>query len=98
MVRKLITTLVIGGFAAFAAGAVSAAANDCTIAKGDGPVAKACAKGGIKEAKVTMKAMVAKAKKGGMKDINCDSCHKNEEDWKLTADGEKLMKDLLAKQ
>ena len=33
MVRKLITTLVIGGFAAFAAGSVSAAANDCTIVK-----------------------------------------------------------------
>ena len=98
MVRKLITTLVIGGFAAFAAGAVSAAANDCTIAKGESPVAKACAKGGIKEAKTVMKAMVAKAKKNGMKDASCEGCHKNEEDFKLTADAEKLFKDMLAKQ
>ena len=28
----------------------------------------------------------------------CDTCHKNEDDWKLTADGEKLFKDMLAKQ
>jgi hypothetical protein len=99
MVRKLIATLVIGGFAAFSAGAVSAAGNDCTIAKATdtNPVAKACAAGGIKAAKTEMKKMVAKAKKGGMK-VECDSCHKNEEDWKLTADGEKLFKDLMAKQ
>ena len=68
MVRKFITTLVIGGFAAFAAGSVSAAGNDCTIAKpGENPVAKACKKGGIKEAKKVMKAMVANAKKAGKK-------------------------------
>jgi hypothetical protein len=99
MVRKFITTLVIGGFAAFAVGSVSAAGNDCTISKagGDNAVAKACAKGGIKEAKKTMKAMVKVAKDSGKK-WECDTCHKNEEDWKLTGDGEKLFKELLALQ
>ena len=82
---------------AFAAGSAWAA-NDCTIAKkGDNAVVKACEKGGIKEAKKTMKAMVKVAKDKGKK-WECDSCHKNEEDWKLTEDGEKLFKELLALQ
>jgi ABC-type sugar transport system substrate-binding protein len=82
---------------AFAAGSAFAA-NDCTIAKkGDNAVVKACEKGGIKEAKKTMKAMVKVAKDKGKK-WECDSCHKNEEDWKLTDDGEKLFKELLALQ
>jgi hypothetical protein len=44
-----------------------------------------------------MKAMVKVAKDKGKK-MECDACHKNEEDWKLTDDGEKLFKDLLALQ
>jgi hypothetical protein len=82
---------------AFAAGSAWAA-NDCTIAKkGDNAVVKACEKGGIKEAKKTMKAMVKVAKDKGKK-WECDSCHKNEEKWDLTGDGEKLFKELLALQ
>ena len=84
---------------AFAAGsALAADAGPCTIAKkGDNAVVKACEKGGIKEAKKTMKAMVKVAKDKGKK-WECDSCHKNEEDWKLTEDGEKLFKEMLALQ
>ena len=83
---------------AFAAGSAIAADGACTIAKkGDNAVVKACEKGGIKEAKKTMKAMVKVAKDKGKK-FECDSCHKNEEDWKLTDDGEKQFKDLLALQ
>ena len=41
--------------------------------------------------------MVKVAKDKGKK-WECDSCHKNEEDWKLTDDGEKLFKELLALQ
>ena len=53
----------------------------CTVAVGgSGIIDKACEKGGIKEAKITMKSMVKKAKKSGMK-IDCDSCHKDEKDW-----------------
>src|SRR5689334_14545140 len=82
----------------FAAGSAVAADPACTIAKkGDNAVVKACEKGGIKEAKKTMKAMVKVAKDKGKK-WECDSCHKNEEDWKLTDDGEKLFKELLALQ
>jgi hypothetical protein len=82
----------------FAAGSAIAADPACTIAKkGDNPVVKACEKGGIKEAKKTMKAMVKVAKDKGKK-MECDACHKNEEDWKLTDDGEKQFKDLLALQ
>ena len=84
----------------FAAGsAIAADAGKCTIAKkgDDNPVAKACETGGIKEAKKTMKAMVKVAKDKGKK-MECDACHKNEEDWKLSDDAEKNFKDLLAAQ
>ena len=95
MVRKFISTLVIAGFAAFGVGTVTA--DDCTIAKGDNPVAAACKKGGIAEAKKVMKAMVATAKKKGKK-LECDGCHKEEKTWALTGDGEKLFKELMAAQ
>jgi hypothetical protein len=108
MVRKstvrllaLASAAALGGFIAVSAPFSNAAdAGKCTIAtKGDNPVAKACAKGGIKEAKTTMKAMVKTAKgKDKSKKWECDGCHKNEDDWKLTDDGEKLFKDLLALQ
>ena len=99
MFRMFTAALSFSALVAFAAGpAIGADAGKCTIStKGDHPVAKACAKGGIKEAKKTMKAMVKQAKDAGKK-WECDSCHKNEEDWKLTADGEKLFKEMLALQ
>lgn len=98
MSRMFTAALSLGALVAIAGGAIAADDGKCTIAtKGDNAVAKACAKGGIKEAKKTMKAMVKVAKDSGKK-WECDSCHKNEEDWKLTADGEKLFKEMLALQ
>jgi hypothetical protein len=101
MVRKLITTLALGAFVAFATGSVASAADKCTISKesADNPVAKACKKGGIPEAKKVMKAMVASAKKAGFRK-DCVDCHKGPDDanFALTADGEKLFQELLAKQ
>ena len=98
MLRTFTASLSLATLVAFAAPAAIAADAKCTIAvKGDNAVVKACEKGGIKEAKKTMKAMVKVAKDKGKK-MDCDSCHKNEEDWKLNADGEKLFKDLLAIQ
>jgi ABC-type sugar transport system substrate-binding protein len=98
MLRTFTASLSLAVLVAFAAPAARAADDKCTIAtKGDNEVVKACAKGGIKEAKKTMKAMVKVAKDKGKK-MDCDSCHKNEEDWKLNGDGEKLFKDLLAIQ
>jgi hypothetical protein len=95
---RMFTTAAVSLTAILFAAGSAVAANDCTIAKkGDNGVVKACEKGGIKEAKKTMKAMVKVAKDKGKK-WECDSCHKNEEDWKLTDDGEKLFKELLALQ
>ena len=94
---SLTASLFLAAAVAFVAPSASAA-DKCTIAvKGDNAVVKACEKGGIKDAKKTMKAMVKVAKDKGKK-WECDSCHKNEEDWKLTGDGEKLFKELLAVQ
>jgi ABC-type sugar transport system substrate-binding protein len=106
MVRKstirllaFVSAAALGGFIATSAPATRAADSDkCSIAtKGDNPVVKACAKGGIKEAKKTMKAMVKVAKDKGKK-LECDNCHEGDENWKLTKDSEKLFKDLLALQ
>jgi hypothetical protein len=71
-------------------------ADPCTVAgEGKGPIDKACAKGGIKEAKAVMKSMVKKAKKGGMK-VDCDSCHSDEKDWsKFTPDVKEKFKALI---
>ena len=97
MFRKSIAAFSFVAFTALSAGSLQAA-GDCTIAKkGDNAVAKACKEGGIKEAKKVMKKMVKVAKDSGKK-WDCDSCHKNEEDWKLTGDGEKLFKEMLALQ
>ena len=98
MLRTFTATLSLATLVAFAAPTATAADDKCTIAlKGDNAVVKACEKGGIKEAKKVMKGMVKTAKDKGKK-WDCDSCHKNEEDWKLSADGEKLFKELLAVQ
>jgi hypothetical protein len=54
-----------------------AAGMPCSIAiKGSSPTARACAKGGRKEAQDTMKAMVAAANKNGGT-FQCDGCHKD---------------------
>ncbi len=98
MLRTFTASLSAAALALAVAALPAMAADKCTIAtKGDNAVTKACEKGGIKEAKKVMKAMVKVAKDKGKK-WECDSCHKNEEDWKLTADGEKLFKEMLAIQ
>jgi hypothetical protein len=98
MVRKFIMTLALGAFATISTGSI-ASAQDCTIVKpgDDNPVAAACKKGGIKEAKKVMKAMVATAKKNGWQG-DCDSCHTQQQTFKLTSDAETRFKELLAKQ
>jgi hypothetical protein len=96
MLRMFIASLSLGAVVAVTAGSLQAADAKCTIAvDGDNPVVKACKAGGIKEAKTTMKSMVKDAKAKGKK-MDCDGCHKNEEDWKLTDDGKKKFDELLA--
>jgi hypothetical protein len=97
MVRKFRAVLLTGVMAAFSLGAGSAfAADKCTIAtKGDSPVAKACADGGIAKAKTVMKEMSKDAKKAGMK-TECDDCHKNDTNYELTKDGKEKFQKMLA--
>jgi hypothetical protein len=92
---SFVATVVLGGTLAVA-GAGRAADAPCTIAtKGDSPVAKACADGGIPKAKAAMKAMATKARKGGTK-FQCDDCHKDDVKYDLTADARDKFKKLLA--
>ena len=50
--------------------------------------------GGRREAKKVMKAMVASAKKRGVK-FECDNCHQNEETWSLNQDARRRFRELL---
>jgi len=57
----------------------------CTIALGGaGPIAKACASGGRDAAKKLMKELVKQAKSRGDR-FTCEGCHRNLEDFDLTA-------------
>ncbi len=106
MLRSFLKTITLGLFVTATLAGPGRAADDpnaCKIAKdGDNDIVKACKAGGIKRAKMVMKAMSKAVKEKGMK-VECDSCHKNEEDWALTKDGpdkfkkmEALMKDEAA--
>ncbi len=83
-----------------AAGALPLAAlalNDCRLVRDrQSPVAHACARGGIKEAKKAMKSLIKRARdRGGVK-FECDSCHRNETDWQLTDDARANFNSMLA--
>jgi hypothetical protein len=70
----------------------------CKIAtKGDSPTAKACAKGGLAEAKKVMKDMVKTAKANGGK-FTCEGCHKDMDSYALTANAQDDYKKLEAAQ
>jgi len=96
---RLITKLSFAAFlVAVTAGAVAQAGDECKIAvKGDSPTAKACTKGGRTEAKKVMKEMVKKAKENGQK-FTCDGCHKDLDNYELTANARDDYKKLEAAQ
>ena len=76
----------------------SAAADDakCKIAiKGTSPTAKACAKGGRKEAHKVMKSMVTAAKEKGTKFV-CVDCHQDTVNYPLTSSAVEDYKKLQA--
>jgi hypothetical protein len=74
----------------------SLALNDCRVVRDRlSPVAHACARGGIKEAKKAMKQLVKRAKDRGLK-FECDSCHRNEDNWQLTDDARANFTSMLA--
>ena len=109
MTRTLRTTLsslvLSAAFVApfVAASGASAADAKCTIAtkgEADGEVGKACASGGIREAKKVMKEMTKAAKAKGMK-VDCDSCHKDDTKFELTDNAKadyKKMLELIGKK
>lgn len=86
--------LLFAALAILPAGAGAADDGDCKIATDPTTeVGKACKEGGIKRAKAVMKAMTKQAKKE-LK-VDCDSCHKNEDDWTLTGDARDKYKEML---
>ena len=92
----LILSLTLGS--AYLAQSRSAAADDtkCKIAiKGTSPTAKACAKGGRKEAQKVMKSMVTAAKEKGTKFV-CVDCHQDTIDYALTSNAVEDYKKLQA--
>ena len=83
----LILSLTLGSaYLTYFDGAAAADDAKCTIAiKGSSPTAKACAKGGRKEAKAVMKDMVTTAN-NKQKDVKfgCEKCHQDLDNYELT--------------
>ena len=95
MLRGMMLLTVLGSAVAISGRA--AADKPCAIAtKGDSPVAKACASGGLVDAKRTMRDLVKTGKKAGVK-FECDDCHKDDTDYsKLNDNAHKQLEKLLA--
>jgi hypothetical protein len=83
----LILSLTVGSAYLAQSRSAAAAEGKCTIAiKGDSPTAKACAKGGRKEAKAVMKDMVTAANKGkDTRVFSCEKCHRDLDSYELTS-------------
>ena len=95
MLRGMLLLSVLGSAVAISGRAV-ADNTPCAIAtKGDSPVAKACAAGGLVDAKRTMRDLVKNGKKAGVK-FECDDCHKNDVGYDLTPQARENFKKLLA--
>lgn len=76
--------------------AAGGAKKPCTIAtKGDSPVAKACADGGLNAAKAAMKDLVKKAKANGAKFV-CDDCHMDDPKYTLMDGAKEKFQKLMA--
>ena len=97
-VRHVFIAAVLFGLSA---SGVARADGKCTIAiKGDTPTAKACAQGGRDAAKKLMKEMVKQAKAKNEK-FTCDGCHKDLDNYALTAnanDDYKKLEAVIAKK
>jgi hypothetical protein len=97
MVRMLRRTLLVAALGSVMAISGRAGADKpCAIAtKGDSPVAKACATGGLIDAKKAMRDMVKRGKAAGVK-FECDDCHKNDVGYDLTPQARDSFTKLLA--
>ena len=65
--------------------APAAAPEPCKLAKGNSPVAKACAEGGIPAAKEVMKSMLQQGRAAGVK-LECDQCHRDPAKYDVLTD------------
>jgi hypothetical protein len=92
--RGMLLVFAVGSVVAISR--YAAADKPCAIAtKGDSPVAKACASGGLVDAKRAMRDLVKAGKKVGVK-YECDDCHKNDTGYDLTPQARENFKKLLA--
>lgn len=83
-------SLALGSAILLRAGGAAAGDDKCTIAvKGSSLPAKACVKGGRKEARKVMKDMVSAARQKGVS-YECGSCHQD-----ITTNNYELTKDAL---
>ena len=62
----------------------NASAPPCRMAKGDSPVAKACAEGGLPRAKESMRALVKQGRAAGAH-FTCDDCHSDQDRYEQLA-------------
>lgn len=104
MKRRLATlatlslSLALGSAVLLRSSRAAAGDEKCTIAvKGGSPVARACAKGGRKEARNVMKTMVTAAKAKGV-NHSCENCHQDAttNNYELTKDALENFKKLQA--
>jgi hypothetical protein len=58
------------------------ASQPCRIARGESPVARACAEGGVVRAKQSMRALIKQAKASGTSFV-CEDCHTDTERYEL---------------
>jgi hypothetical protein len=94
--RGMLLVVGLGSAVAISAGSTAVADKPCAIAtKGDSPVAKACASGGLVDAKRTMRELVKKGKNAGVK-FECDDCHKNDTGYDLTPQARDNFKKLMS--
>lgn len=97
VIRSTIRTLILSAALVAPVSAFAADGGKCTIAtKPETDVGKACAAGGVKEAKKVMKQMTKDAKKKGWKG-DCDTCHKDTESkFDLTDGAKQEMEKMMA--
>jgi hypothetical protein len=96
--RGVLALLALGAGLSAAGSSFAGDDKPCVIAtdaKSKSPVAEACAKGGLPEAKKVMKDLVKKGRAAGKK-FECDDCHKNDTGYDLTPQGRDNFKALLA--
>src|SRR5689334_5402303 len=97
---RMLRIAVVLGFIGLVGPSAGAIDGPCNLAKkGDSPVAKACVKGGAKEAKKVMEGLMKQVKAKTGKKPECDSCHEGINDGKYDAlkkDGREQFDKMLA--